>query len=423
VTDAPHRQPAVKFILLTLFLDVLGFGLLIPVAPRLVAELQGQGTAAAATTYGLLITMYAAMQLVFAPVLGSLSDRFGRRPVILIALFGSGLDYFAMALAPSVAFLFITRAINGISGANFTACNAYIADVTPPEKRAAAFGMVGAAFGLGFIFGPLLGGWLGHMDIRLPFIVAGVLTLLNWLYGCFVLPESLPRDRRRAFSLARANPLGTLTHLMRYPLVLGLSGALFLLNLAMFSLHTTWVLYTAHRYGWDSVQTGVSLALVGVGAAVVQGGLARRIIPALGEPRSLIVGIAIGAVAYAGYGLATQGWMIYAIILVASLGGIAGPAGQAIITKTVLPTEQGEVQGALTSLQSLAQIVAPPVAAGVFAYSISGRAPVEVPGAVYLLSSLLAGLGLVVAVLVLRRWGPGQGAGAGGGGDRVDSAA
>ncbi len=403
-SPGPARAPAVKFIFFTLLLDVLGFGVLIPVAPHLIEKLQAGGTESAAGTYGLLIATYSAMQFIFAPILGSLSDRFGRRPVILISLLGSGLDYFAQALAPNLAILFITRAINGISGANIPVCNAYIADVTPPDKRAAAYGMIGAAFGLGFIIGPLMGGYLGTIDIRLPFYVAGGLTLLNWLYGYFVLPESLPQDRRRAFSLLRANPLATFVHLSRYPTVMGLGGALFLLNLAMFGLHATWVLYTAHRYQWNEFQTGMSLALVGVGAAVVQGGLARKIIPRLGEARSLLVGIAIGVASYVGYGLATEGWMIYAIIIVASLGGIAGPAGQAIITNSVLPTEQGEVQGALTSLQSVANIGGPLIGAGVFAYFISARAPAYVPGASYLVSALLAALGLAAAAWALRAY-------------------
>lgn len=397
------RKPALNFIFFTLLLDVLGFGLLIPVAPRLIEKLQGEDAAAASTTYGLLIATYAAMQFVFAPILGSLSDRFGRRPVILISLLGSAIDYFAMALAPTVAILFLTRAINGISGANITACSAYVADVTPPEKRAAGFGLIGAAFGLGFVIGPLLGGVLGRIDIHLPFYVAGVLTLINWIYGYFVLPESLPADRRRPFRLGRANPIGTFRDLRRYPLVLRLGGAMFLLNLAQFGLHATWVLYTAHRYGWDELQTGLSLTVVGLGAALVQGVLARKIIPRLGEPRSLVLGISVGVAAYVAYGLATQGWMIYASVLLASLGGIAGPAANAIITKSVLPTEQGEVQGALTSLQSIANILGPVLGSTTFAYFISDRAPIYLPGASMFVSAIVAAVGLGVAASALSR--------------------
>jgi DHA1 family tetracycline resistance protein-like MFS transporter len=398
-----HR-PAVRFVFLTLLLDVIGIGLIIPVGPRLVEELYGRGTEWAAVMVAFLSASYAAMQFIFAPILGGLSDRYGRRPVILLSLLGSGLYYLAAAVTPSLFWLFVTRVVNGIAGANVPVCNAYVADVTPPEKRAAGFGMMGAAFGLGFVLGPLLGGVLGEIHIRLPFAAAGVLTLANWLYGYFVLPESLPRERRRAFSLARANPLGTFTHLVRYPIVLGLAASMFLLNLAMFGLHATWVLYTAHRFHWSGVETGLSLTIVGLGAAVVQGGLVRRIVPWLGEPRALILGISIVAASYFGYGLSPWGWLLYVILTVASLGGIAQPAGQAIITKAVPPNEQGEVQGALTSLQGVAAILGPLIGGGVFAYFISGHAPVYLPGAPYLTSGVLSICGLLVAWAVLRRF-------------------
>lgn len=396
-------KPAIGFIFLTLMLDVIGFGLIIPVAPKLVQRIQGGDLGAAAGTVGMLTASYAAMQFLFAPILGALSDRFGRRPVLLVALFGSGLDYFAMALSPTLWILFVTRAINGISGASMTAASAYIADITPPEKRAAGFGIIGAAFGLGFILGPLIGGLLGDIDIHYPFYAAGGLTLLNWLYGLFILPESLPPERRGTFSLARANPVGAFAGLGRYPLVAGLAGALFLLNLAQFSLHSTWVLYTSHRYAWTPRDVGLSLALVGIGAAVVQAGLARKIIPKLGERKSLLVGIAVGAFAFLGYGLATQGWMIYAVIAVASIGGIAGPAGQALISKAVRGDEQGSVQGTLTGLQSIAQILGPLIGTQTFAYFISDRAPISLPGAPFLVGSLLSVIGFFVAAWAVGR--------------------
>lgn len=398
-----HGKPALGFIFVTLLLDVLGFGLLIPVSPRLVEQLGGGGEAAAATAVGALASLYAAMQFIFSPVLGSLSDRFGRRPVLLVALLGSGLDYFAMAFAPTLWLLFLTRAINGISGASMTTANAYVADVTPPEKRAAAFGMLGAAFGLGFVFGPILGGVLGDINIRLPFYVAGGLTLLNWLYGLLVLPESLPPERRRPVTWSRTNPVGVFVGLRRYPLAMGLAGVLFLLNLAQFGLHATWVLYTGHRYHWSATQVGLSLAIVGIGAAVVQGGLARRIIPRLGEPRSILFGLAIAVLAYVGYGSATQGWMIYAIVAVASIGAIAGPAIQSMITRSVDPREQGEIQGALTGLGSVAGIIGYSLGAGTFAYFISDRAPFQMPGASFYLSAILALIGLAMAAAVLRK--------------------
>jgi DHA1 family tetracycline resistance protein-like MFS transporter len=411
---APSRTPALGFIFITLLLDVLGFGLLIPVAPKLIQSLMGvgeskDGIAAAAQTFGWLVSTYAAMQLVFSPILGALSDRFGRRPLLLISTFGSGLDYFAMALSPNLAFLFVTRALNGISGASMTVCSAYVADVTPPEKRAAAFGLIGAAFGIGFVVGPLLGGLLGSIDMHLPFYVAGGLALSNWLYGYFVLPESLPRERRASFSLAKANPIGALVGLGRYPVVAGMTAGLFLMNLAMFGLHATWVNYTMYRYGWESWQVGLSLSVVGIGAAIVQGGLARKIIPALGpgvvgERRALLIGVAIGVLAYIGYGLAPEGWMIYAIVSVASFGGIAQPAFQSIVTKTVHRDEQGLIQGAMGSLQSAAQILGPIIATAAFAYGVSKDTapPLNLPGLSFFVGALLSGMGLLVAVWATR---------------------
>ncbi|MEY3231993.1 MAG: hypothetical protein RL689_2082 [Planctomycetota bacterium] len=397
------RTPALSFIFLTLLLDVLGFGLLIPVAPRLIQELQGGTEQDAAPIVGMLAATYAAMQFLFAPMLGALSDRFGRRPVLLVALLGSGLDYVAMALAPTVPLLFVTRVINGLSGASITVASAYIADVTTPEKRAAGYGMMGAAFGLGFILGPLAGGLLGEIDIRLPFYAAAGLTLCNWLYGLLVLPESLPKERRGEWSWSRSNPVGAFAGLFEHPRVIGLAAAGFFANLAQFGLHATWVLYTGHRYGWGPREVGFSLTAVGLGAAIVQGGLARRIIPALGERTSVLLGLALGVIAYAGYGLATQGWMIYAAIAVATLGGIAQPAAQAIITKSVEPSRQGSVQGALTGLQSVAQVIGPLVGSWAFTLAISGRLGAEVPGLSFLLGSVLAAVGWMVAAFVLGR--------------------
>lgn len=440
------RRASVVFIFVTLLLEVLGFGLLIPVAPKLVQGLLHGGTGGtdveAAPYVGGLMAIYAVMQFVCAPTLGALSDRFGRRPVLLWSLFGSGLDYFAMAFAPSLWILYVTRAINGISGASMTVANAYIADVTPPQKRAAAYGMVGAAFGLGFILGPLMGGLLAeeklviplvnvtyHGDLHYPFYAAGALSLCNWLYGFFILPESLPKERRARVSIARMNPLVVFEGLGKYPLVLGLAGSLFMMNLAMFGLHTTWVLYTEHRYHWSKIDVGWSLALVGLGAAVVQGGLARKLIPILGgrdpargsnmlgEKRAVLLGAVIATLAYAGYGLATHGWMIYVIIVVAALGGIAQPAVQALITRSVLPTEQGRVQGALTGLTSIAQIFGGVIGTMTFAFFAADpktpaaffgllklpAPPFQLPGASFLLGAILCAIGGVIAWRVLSR--------------------
>lgn len=399
----PPRKAAIGFVFITLFLDILGIGLIIPILPRLVEEFQGGDVAAAAHTVGWLAALYSLMQFLFAPVLGSLSDRYGRRPVILASLFGSGLDYLLLAFAPNLAWFFIGRIISGITGANITAASAYIADVSPPEKRAANFGMIGAAFGLGFIAGPALGGILGDVGLRVPFMVAAALTLVNWLYGVFVLPESLSPDRRGAFSWARANPVGSLLALRRFPLVLGLAGTFFLLNVAQYGLHSTWVLYTGYRYQWTPRQVGWSLAVVGIMAAIVQGGLTRRIIPRLGETKSLTFGLLISALGMVGYGLATEGWMIYAILVAASFGGIAGPAAQGLVSRSTPDNQQGAVQGALASLGSVAGVVAPPVATGLFGWFIGPSAPVSLPGAPFFFGASLMILAMLMAKRSLRR--------------------
>ena len=314
-------KPGLALILITLVLDVLGVGLIIPILPRLIESFEGGSVAAASNVYGLLAALYSLMQFLCAPALGSLSDRFGRRPVILTSLLGSGLDYLVLAYAPSLRWFFLARLISGITGANFAAAAAYIADISPPEKRAANFGLIGAAFGVGFILGPALGGVLGNVGLRIPFLVAGGLTLLNWIYGWLILPESLAPENRRAFSWARSNPVGSLLALRRYPMVLGLTGTYFLISLAHQSLPASWVLYTGYRYHWTVGQTGLSLAIVGLMAAIVQGGLTRVIVPRLGEQRAALVGMGIGSLSFLGYGLATQGWMIYVILAFGSLGG------------------------------------------------------------------------------------------------------
>lgn len=416
----PARAPRLLFIFITLFLDVLGFSLLIPVAPRLIAKVQGlnfegeEGKTAFAV--GMLAGLYALMQFIFAPILGSLSDRFGRRPVILISLLGSGIDYFAMAFAPTLTWLFITRAINGISGANMTACAAYIADVTPPEKRSASFGLIGAAFGLGFIIGPLAGGVLGDPstnipligagDIHYPFIAAGTLTLCNWLYGCFVLPESHPKERRRAFSLRQSNPLGAFAWLARHRLVATLASTLFLVNVAQFSLHATWVLSMSARFQWGPRMVGWSLFVVGVCAAIVQGGLSRKIIPKVGERACLVGGLVIGVLAFLGYALATESWMIFAVIVAASIGGVAAPAAQGIISKAVDPSEQGLLQGALTGLNSIAGMAGYLGGTVAFGYFTSAEAAISLPrdgaSAPFLISAALSLASLAPVLLV---WG------------------
>ena len=398
-----NRPPAMAFIFITLFLDILGIGLVIPVLPKLVEQFRGGDLSEASTLVGQLSAVYALMQFVFSPILGALSDQYGRRPVILLSLLGAGLDYFLMAWAPTVGWFFLGRAVSGLAGANITAATAYIADISPPEKRAANFGIIGAAFGLGFIAGPLLGGLLGEKSLRLPFIAAGCVTLANWLYGFFVLPESLGQDVRRKFSWARANPLGSFLGLTRNPVVLGLAVALFLMNLGQFGVHNTWVLYTGYRFDWKPSDVGISLAVVGITAAIVQGGLSRVIIPAMGERRALSWGFFLNGLTLVLYGLATRGWMIYAILPFGAVSGIGAQAGQGIVSRSVGPDEQGSVQGALAGLNSVAAFVAPLVATNLFGYFIGPRAPMPLPGIPFFLGAVLVFAGLVVAIVTLRR--------------------
>jgi DHA1 family tetracycline resistance protein-like MFS transporter len=392
-----RRKPALAFIFVTLALDILGIGLIIPILPRLVEQFEGGDITRASTSVGFLASLYALMQFLFAPVLGSLSDRLGRRPVILVSLLGSGLDYFLLAFAPNLSWFYVGRMIAGITSANFAAATAYIADISPPEKRAANFGLIGAAFGLGFVLGPALGGLLGDVGLRVPFLVAGGLTLLNFLYGVAVLPESLAPENRRPYSWGRANPVGSLLALRRYPMVVRLAGTYFVFYLAHQVLPATWVLYTSYRYHWSVGATGASLAVVGLMAAIVQGGLTRVIVARLGEHKTALVGLFIGALSYAGYGLATEGWMIYAMLVGGSLTGITSPSLQGLISRNVGADEQGSVQGALASLASVAGVIGPPIATGLFGYFISTNAPAHFPGAAFFFSAALMLVAMVLA--------------------------
>ena len=394
-----RRKPAIVFIFITLVLDILGIGLIIPILPKLVEAFQHGNVQAAAVTVGTLAALYALMQFIFAPVLGSLSDRFGRRRVILVSLVGSGLDYFLLALAPNLGWFFAGRVIAGITGANIAAATAYIADVSPPEKRAGNFGLIGAAFGIGFIAGPALGGWLGDIHLRLPFFVAGALTLCNWCYGLLILPESLAPENRRPFSWARANPVGSLLALRRHPVVFGLTGTFFLLNVAHQVFPSTWVLYTSHRYDWSAQQIGFSLAIVGLMAGIVQGGLTRFVVEALGERKTAVIGMSIFVLSCIGYGLAEEGWMIYLILLVGSLGGVTGPAVQGLLSRSVGADEQGGLQGSLASLTSIAGIIGPLIATKLFARYVVR----DLPGAAFFFSAFLVFCALLLAVRSFRK--------------------
>jgi DHA1 family tetracycline resistance protein-like MFS transporter len=400
----PHRQAAILFILITLFLDILGIGIIIPILPELVTELSGGDTTSASRVYGMIGSTYALTQFFCAPVLGALSDRFGRRPILLASLFGLGVDYVIQGLSPTLAWLFAGRIVAGVMGASITTANAYIADVSTPETRARNYGLLGVAFGLGFIFGPSLGGLLGSIHLRLPFFVSAGLCLCNWLYGFFILPESLSPENRGELSLAKANPLATIGRLRAYPLVAGLAVSFLFVMLAQRGLESCWVLYTGHRFDWGPRDNGLALGLVGVMAVVVQGLLVRPVIARIGERRAILFGLAVSTLAFLSYGLATQGWMMLVIIFCGAIGGVAGPAIQGLIAGSVPPNEQGKVQGAMTSLMSLTSIVAPLLfTTGLFATFTSDLAPIYLPGAPFFGGSLMLTIALVLLVRLFRR--------------------
>ena len=400
----PRRKAGVSFIFAVILLDMLGVGIIIPILPELIEQFMAGDTSSAARMLGFIASCYAVAQFVFAPILGALSDRFGRRRVLLLSMFGLGVDYLVMGFAPSVTWLFAGRLVAGIMGASITTANAYIADISTPETRARNYGLINVAFGIGFMLGPSLGGLLGSIDLRLPFFVAAALCLINSAYGLFVLPESLAPENRSAFSLRSANPVSSLVKLRTYPLVASLAAAFVLLVLAQRGLETCWVLYTGYRYGWNEFQNGLALTAVGVSAALVQGLLVRHAVAWLGERKAVLIGFGIGTLAFAGYGLASRGWILIAVIVIGSLGGIAGPAVQGIIAGTVAPHDQGKVQGALTSLMSLAAIVAPLVfTAGLFSFFTSEAAPFELPGAPLLAGSLLMAVAMLLLIRTFRR--------------------
>lgn len=384
-----RRSAAIGFIFITVLVDVIGWGLIIPVMPRLIATMKHIPINEASKDGGWLLMVYAFMQFVFAPVLGNLSDRFGRRPVLLFSLFGFGVDYLFLALAPTYAWLFVGRIVSGITGASFTTASAYIADISTAETRAKNFGMLGAAFGLGFIIGPAIGGLLTSFGLRAPFYAAALLTLLNWLYGYFVLPESLGVENRRPFSWRKANPLGSLLFLKKYPGISGLVFSLVLIYLAAHAVQSNWSFFTMYQFKWTEKMVGLSLSLVGLLVAAVQGGLIRVLNPKLGNERSVYVGLVMYAIGLMLFAFATQSWMMYAFLLPYCLGGIAGPALQAIIAGHVPANQQGELQGGLTSLMSLTSIFGPLMMTNLFYYFTKSSNPVHFPGVSFLLGAVL----------------------------------
>jgi len=395
-----RRSAALAFIFVTVVLDMLALGLVIPVLPHLIEAFTGGDTAAAAGYNGLFATVWALMQFVAMPIMGGLSDRFGRRPVILLSNLGLGLDYVLMALAPNLAWLFVGRVISGVTAASISTAMAYVADVTAAEKRAGSYGLVGMAFGVGFVFGPAIGGLLGTVGPRLPFWAAAGCSLANALYGLIVLPESLPAERRRAFEWRRANPVGSVRLLRSHRQLVRLASAAFLSNLAHAVLPATFVLYAAYRYNWNAGDVGLALAAVGASSAIVQGGLVGPMVRRFGERRVLLAGLLAGAMSFLIYGCAQSGRAFLAGVPFGALWGLAGPAGQGLMSRLVGPDQQGALQGANGSLLGVASMIGPVMFASVFSWFIGGGAAWHLPGAAYLLASLLLLLAAVLAARV-----------------------
>ena len=397
------HTPALGFIFVTLLIDITGWGIIIPVVPALIRELTGSTNSQASEYGGLLTSAYALMQLACAPMVGALSDRYGRRPVLLASLFCFGIDYLLTAFAPTLLWLFAGRIVAGITGASITTAGAYIADISTPEKRAQNFGIVGAAFGVGFIIGPMIGGLLGGLGTRIPFFVTAGLTLINWLYGFLILPESLKPENRRKFEWSRANPVGTIKSLFKFPVIAGLFIALAFLYLAAHAVQSNWSFYGIEKFGWKEYQIGISLGVLGAAVGLVQGWLVRIIIPALGQPRSIYIGLSFYVLGFVLFAFATQGWMMYAFTLVYCLGGIASPALQGIMSTTIPPNAQGELQGGFASLMSLTSIIGPLLMNGLFSYFTGSNAPVYFPGAALLLGAVLTLISVVLARRALIR--------------------
>jgi DHA1 family tetracycline resistance protein-like MFS transporter len=393
------RPHAIAFIAVTLLLDTVGFGLIVPVLPALLSEVTGQDLSHAAIQGGFLAFLYATMQFFCAPVLGNLSDRYGRRPVLLFSIGALGVDYIVMGMAPTLGWLFVGRAISGMAGASFSPAYAYVADISPPERRAQNFGLVSAMFGLGFIIGPAIGGLLGQLGPRAPFFAAAALSLLNFSYGVFVLPESLPAERRRPFDWKRANPLGTFLQMRKHPLVRGVLGALFLWMVANQVFPSTWSFYTKLRFGWSEAMIGASLALVGAIMVLSQVVVLRTLVPRVGERKAALLGISVAVASYAGLAAATRGWMMFAWLATWFLPAIVYPVTNALMSHRIAPEAQGELQGAVAGLNSVAAIVGPLLMTQLFGRFTAPDAPARIPGAAFLASALLA---LVCLVLYTR---------------------
>lgn len=392
---------AVMFLVALVLIDTIGFGIIIPVTPALIMDLGGVGVSEAAVIGGWLFFSFAIVQFLSAPILGNLSDRYGRRPVLLLSLAMFGVDYLLMGFAPTLALLFVGRILAGIPGASFTPAFAYIADVTPPEKRAKSFGLVGAAFGVGFILGPALGGLLAGLGPRAPFFAAAALAFANLAFGYFVLPESLPKESRRAFSWKRANPLGALAHLRRHKGLVGLAVVFLLVGLAGQVYATTWSFFTIARFGWSEALVGASLAAAGVIMAISQGGLSGVVTPRLGERRTAVVALVASAAGFAGFAFATESWMMFAWLLTSLLAGLAGPSIFALMSRLVPANAQGELQGANASLMSLASVIGPLLMPFLFGYFSRRDAVVVFPGAAFLAAAVLSVAAILLMVVLV----------------------
>ena len=399
-----RRSAAVSFIFITIMLDMLALGMIIPVLPKLIESFTG-GTAQAAEIFGVFGTAWALMQFLFSPVIGSLSDRFGRRPIVLMSNFGLGFDYVLMAMAPNLSWLFVGRIISGITAASISTSFAYIADVTPPEKRAGAFGLMGAAFGVGFVVGPALGALLTEFGPRMPFWVAAAMSLTNAMYGLFVLPESLPADRRSPFSWRRANPVGSVMLLKRSRSLMGLALINFLDQVAHVVYPSTFVLYASYRYNWDTKTIGLTLAAVGVLSMIVQGGLVRPAIKFMGEKACLIVGLVAGVIGFAGYGLAPTGFLFWCFMPLAALWGLASPPLQSMMSQRVEGTEQGKLQGANTSVNGIAQLIGPSIFTLAFSNAVAAG---TMPGVPFLIASALVTGAFFVGLWTVRLTQPAE---------------
>lgn len=397
------KQAAVGFIFITMLIDITGWGIIIPVIPKLISELIHSDVSEAAKYGGWLTFSYAITQFICAPIVGNLSDKFGRRPIILLSLLGFALDYILLALAPTITWLFIGRILAGLTGASITTASAYIADISTPENRAKNFGMIGAAFGLGFIIGPVLGGLLGQYGSRVPFYATAVLCLINFLYGYFILPESLSKKNRRSFEWKRANPVGAFLNLKKYPSLIGLVVAMFLLYVGSHAVHSNWSFYTIYKFDWNERMIGISLGVMGLLVGLVQGVLIRWVNPKLGNEKSIYLGMALYTVGMFLFATAHQGWMMFVFLVPYCLGGIAGPALQAVISTQVPASEQGEIQGMLSSLMSASAIIGPPMVTSTFYYFTHDEAPFQFAGAPFILGGVLMLLSTIVAYVSFKK--------------------